>query len=229
MSLKSLLLLVKDTKFESKSQLTCSYPFEILNCFYWSKIQNLKANHNNYKDVQLFFKIAFTGQRYKIWKQITTNGCGCRHHYWLLLLVKDTKFESKSQLTAFLRYCENDCFYWSKIQNLKANHNHNAWNARNVYIAFTGQRYKIWKQITTARKTCVFHYKLLLLVKDTKFESKSQLRMFIGPFYSYCFYWSKIQNLKANHNKFVQSIASPFIAFTGQRYKIWKQITTCIW
>ena len=41
---------------------------------------------------------------------------------------------------------------------------------------------------------------LLLLVKDTKFESKSQRESALPDFYHYCFYWSKIQNLKANHN-----------------------------
>ena len=41
-------------------------------------------------------------------------------------------------------------------------------------IAFTGQRYKIWKQITTDNDLCTDSFELLLLVKDTKFESKSQ-------------------------------------------------------
>ena len=174
--------------------------FTFLNCFYWSKIQNLKANHNLYLCPFFVEFIAFTGQRYKIWKQITTGSLITVDAIVLLLLVKDTKFESKSQLTWRFALSTLYCFYWSKIQNLKANHNLSlSWGRRRI-IAFTGQRYKIWKQITTISK-------LTCLSTD-------------------CFYWSKIQNLKANHNSLSQEHAPILIAFTGQRYKIWKQITT---
>ena len=170
--------------------------------------------------------IAFTGQRYKIWKQITTTTAKLLVINQLLLLVKDTKFESKSQRSASSLTGQPDCFYWSKIQNLKANHNCALVYKQSNRIAFTGQRYKIWKQITTL---CSRHRSLLwllLLVKDTKFESKSQLGGNVLPIPIDCFYWSKIQNLKANHNCTWQSCQLWLIAFTGQRYKIWKQITT---
>ena len=61
----------------------------------------------------------------------------------LLLLVKDTKFESKSQLYGSILCADNDCFYWSKIQNLKANHNITVKAMNGKKIAFIGQRYKI--------------------------------------------------------------------------------------
>ena len=144
----------------------------------------------------------------------------------LLLLVKDTKFESKSQQTTEGCTERANCFYWSKIQNLKANHNYHLLWRNFQSIAFTGQRYKIWKQITTARRCFTWWLRLLLLVKDTKFESKSQPRLVKMANESYCFYWSKIQNLKANHNQCIRDIVADEIAFTGQRYKIWKQITT---
>ena len=172
----------------------------MINCFYWSKIQNLKANHNSNCSRLRRIPIAFTGQRYKIWKQITTI---CGHSLTprkLLLLVKDTKFESKSQPEASNELGCFHCFYWSKIQNLKANHNPEASFTHGRAIAFTGQRYKIWKQITTMWHRPVVNRLLLLLVKDTKFESKSQQQRF-------------------RH-------LCLLIAFTGQRYKIWKQITT---
>ena len=145
-----------------------------INCFYWSKIQNLKANHNKSDNGKLRVYIAFTGQRYKIWKQITTTHLEPSQTFWLLLLVKDTKFESKSQLNNAIDDKKRDCFYWSKIQNLKANHNRAATIPLWVVIAFTGQRYKIWKQITTGCIIVGESRRLLLLVKDTKFESKSQ-------------------------------------------------------
>ena len=195
-----MLLLVKDTKFESKSQLPTIRLYTDNYCFYWSKIQNLKANHNVNSTVLFNEKIAFTGQRYKIWKQITTHRCLSLLSSRLLLLVKDTKFESKSQhYHAPLCYTKH-CFYWSKIQNLKANHNWQQHLTLTRLIAFTGQRYKIWKQITTTKGSMIYAEGLLLLVKDTKFESKSQHASHRQSLSPYCFYWSKIQNLKANHN-----------------------------
>ena len=62
--------------------------------------------------------------------------------------------------------------------------------------------------------------KLLLLVKDTKFESKSQPMGAVVGIIIDCFYWSKIQNLKANHNLLRFFVTAKMIAFTGQRYKI---------
>ena len=195
-----LLLLVKDTKFESKSQLDEYGKQAIGNCFYWSKIQNLKANHNFRWVTICHRKIAFTGQRYKIWKQITTK---LQKFKWL-----------------------HNCFYWSKIQNLKANHNFDFNVHYRELIAFTGQRYKIWKQITTFRTKYYLPRELLLLVKDTKFESKSQRGTTLWTGHVDCFYWSKIQNLKTNHNHNLTRMKMNKIAFIGQRYKIWKQITT---
>ena len=171
----ALLLLVKDTKFESKSQQNTLVGKFIEHCFYWSKIQNLKANHNTLARGFFCVPIAFTGQRYKIWKQITTKASTALRFVELLLLVKDTKFESKSQLV---------------MRHLNG-----------FTIAFTGQRYKIWKQITTKEVRNDKRRILLLLVKDTKFESKSQPIDNIRQQTENCFYWSKIQNLKANHNR----------------------------
>ena len=223
---KRLLLLVKDTKFESKSQHVQNPILLIVNCFYWSKIQNLKANHNYHLDCVNDGVIAFIGQRYKIWKQITTNYMLPIINLSLLLLVKDTKFESKSQQLFRQFYWWANCFYWSKIQNLKANHNNIRVLKVTALIAFIGQRYKIWKQITTMFMPALETLTLLLLVKDTKFESKSQRIAEMEGSRSDCFYWSKIQNLKANHNNDVRNKTSRSIAFIGQRYKIWKQITT---
>ncbi len=112
----------------------------------------------------------------------------------LLLLVKDTKFESKSQHITISFTGRRYCFYWSKIQNLKANHNTHTLRTQTA--------------------------SLLLLVKDTKFESKSQLKDTTTKEEIDCFYWSKIQNLKANHNSLYDKHEIYMIAFTGQRYKI---------
>ena len=41
-------------------------------CFYWTKIQNLKAILNKTDNYERKFEGAFTEQRYKIWKQFST-------------------------------------------------------------------------------------------------------------------------------------------------------------
>ena len=143
-------------------------------CFYWTKIQNLKAILN-----PLIWKIgltkgAFTEQRYKIWKQFSTVRRISNLSERVLLLNKDTKFESNSQLKPIKKQRVPWCFYWTKIQNLKAILNDNRSNLQSLSGAFTEQRYKIWKQFSTRHCRCYNWSKVLLLNKDTKFESNSQ-------------------------------------------------------
>ena len=74
------LLFDKDTKFESNSQHSVCITLCISGCFYLTKIQNLKAILN-YR-LSVFYAVggAFIWQRYKIWKQFSTQPC---HPYCL--------------------------------------------------------------------------------------------------------------------------------------------------
>ena len=170
-----MLLLVKDTKFESKSQQQAIADAGADYCFYWSKIQNLKANHNHRCQRNIPGSYCFYWSKIQNLKANHNTMVTSSFLIELLLLVKDTKFESKSQLLILYNFVLYYCFYWSKIQNLKANHNCVVSSSEVIRIAFTGQRYKIWKQITTSTCQDSSDSQLLLLVKDTKFESKSQL------------------------------------------------------
>ena len=57
-------------------------------------------------------------------------------------------------------------------------------------------------------------------IKDTKFESKSQLRHAGGDSTERCNRISKIQNLKANHNWLPTLVGETIDATEYQRYKI---------
>ena len=117
---------------------------------------------------------AFTEQRYKIWKQFSTGVPSGTWRLSVLLLNKDTKFESNSQPLPSSDVLANRCFYWTKIQNLKAILNCMRPCGNVLQGAFTEQRYKIWKQFSTCTDLNRRRKKVLLLNKDTKFESNSQ-------------------------------------------------------
>ena len=219
-------LKVKDTKSESNSQHYLWPKWCILRCGSRSKIQNLKAIHNILRMCSSPNCVVAQGQRYKIWKQFTT--------YKRTYLIS------------------NSCGSRSKIQNLKAIHNDVDDAILFYMVVAQGQRYKIWKQFTTLCIYAPSDTKLWLKVKDTKSESNSQHTCHWHPWQCSCGSRSKIQNLKAIHNLLVlilvrmllwlkvkdtksesnsqptaTATASGSVVAQGQRYKIWKQFTTC--
>ena len=139
---------------------------------------------------------------------------------------KYTKSESNSQLTLQKLLLIVNCVQRTNIQNLKAIHNSRFCFRNSVAIVFKEQIYKIWKQFTT--------------IAANAWER------------SHCVQRTNIQNLKAIHNSYVESMkdyqlcsknkytksesnsqlavsawAVLKIVFKEQIYKIWKQFTTC--
>ena len=165
---------VKDTIFESKSQRINAIFGQVGRCLSMSKIQFLKANHNSICFGCFFYHVVYQCQRYNFWKQITTL-TACFYSFW-------------------------SCLSMSKIQFLKANHNH-------ISIVLLINM-------------------LFINVKDTIFESKSQRSVNSQLTNTSCLSMSKIQFLKANHNAspFRQELWC--VVYQCQRYNFWKQITT---
>ena len=116
---------VKDTIFESKSQPTCTVSVNPLSCLSMSKIQFLKANHNDVCPYISNKKVVYQCQRYNFWKQITT------------VAMQPCNFCS--------------CLSMSKIQFLKANHNNQLPGSQYAKVVYQCQRYNFWKQITTTK------------------------------------------------------------------------------
>ncbi len=118
----------------------------------------------------------------------------------LWTIHKDTKNESNSQLFPLAAIMEVCCELYTKIQKMKAIHNHNCRaTRRNQAVNYT-QRYKKWKQFTTDGAYLGGSSKLWTIHKDTKNESNSQL----------CQIYHTVRTA---------------VNYT-QRYKKWKQFTT---
>ena len=118
----------------------------------------------------------------------------------VLLLNKITKIESNSQQIGGSNEWPDGCFYWTKLQKLKAIHNLHAHILPDKRGAFTEQNYKNWKQFTTNDTQTAYQIEVLLLNKITKIESNSQPRATTAIKAEGCFYWTKLQKLKAIHN-----------------------------
>ena len=242
----------KDTKFESNSQQRNVGNYQGLCCFRTTKIQNLRAIHNNLSWWFFILSVVSGRQRYKIWEQFTTAAVRPLMRSLLFQDDKDTKFESNSQQEYRSAVDRVRCFRTTKIQNLRAIHN--GYNTDNTYILVVSgrQRYKIWEQFTTALWRLFIRWLLFQDDKDTKFESNSQppTQVYVSDIELFqddkdtkfesnsqqtagyptaaicCFRTTKIQNLRAIHNCPCAAAGRPGVVSGRQRYKIWEQFTT---
>ena len=246
-----LFLKVKDTNFESNSQLAPCSPLVCPCCFWKSKIQILKAIHNDLDFCEIENIAVSESQRYKFWKQFTTTSCCNRLRKVLFLKVKDTNFESNSQhrIYSFLRdfaVSESQRYkFWKqfttattytptliplflKVKDTNFESNSQLMNKQinPPFAVSESQRYKFWKQFTTAGNDTSFNAKLFLKVKDTNFESNSQPTRVLLAWKKSCFWKSKIQILKAIHNLLNVGCSGLIAVSESQRYKFWKQFTT---
>ncbi len=113
-------------------------------------------------------------QRYKKWKQFTTQvlmGTTCTR---LWTIHKDTKNESNSQPTAKNLKSIWSCELYTKIQKMKAIHNESSRFSDLSFAVNYTQRYKKWKQFTTKSNRSSIREALWTIHKDTKNESNSQ-------------------------------------------------------
>ena len=137
------------TKSESNSQLESFEIWELSYCVQRTNIQNLKAIHNQDKNLWWKDSIVFKERIYKIWKQFTTSYV---ENFWISTLCSKneyTKSESNSQLVAEWALLSLDCVQRTNIQNLKAIHNPSLSLSLAAEIVFKERIYKIWKQFTT--------------------------------------------------------------------------------
>ena len=194
-------------------------------CELYTKIQKMKAIHN-YDTYSYFLRAAVNyTQRYKKWKQFTTNIMYVEVIITLWTIHKDTKNESNSQLHRMLNLNSRRCELYTKIQKMKAIHNRS--NLCHIYgmlwtihkdtknesnsqlpvleylvrraVNYT-QRYKKWKQFTTRLSSIIKSLLLWAIHKDTKNESNSQQLPVIHRAYNCCELYTKIQKMKAIHN-----------------------------
>ena len=191
----------KDTKNESNSQRNLFRMALFICCELYTKIQKMKAIHNS-SNVRMVKEIAVNyTQRYKKWKQFTTNRFVYVYIRGLWTIHKDTKNESNSQRVEPRKHNVGCCELYTKIQKMKAIHNRSSaaqWRYRAVNYT---QRYKKWKQFTTPTLHRSTPTPLWTIHKDTKNESNSQLVALSLRKYMSCELYTKIQKMKAIHNR----------------------------
>ena len=144
----------------------------------------------------------------------------------LWTIHKDTKNESNSQHDTPNLQFNLHCELYTKIQKMKAIHNGTHFPLNYLDTVNYTQRYKKWKQFTTTWETYQADEVLWTIHKDTKNESNSQLINMVDLFRSNCELYTKIQKMKAIHNRRNGGIGFPSAVNYTQRYKKWKQFTT---
>ena len=120
-----LAIVFKERRYKIWKQFTTTQAFARIRkyCVQRTKIQNLKAIHNQVIGYKSFDIIVFKERRYKIWKQFTTKSLVIRVSISLCSKNEDTKSESNSQQSCLYRLWGFHCVQRTKIQNLKAIHN----------------------------------------------------------------------------------------------------------
>ncbi len=89
------------------------------------------------------------------------------------------------------------------------------------------RKYKFWKQFTTIRTSIWKTLLLRCIYENTNFESNSQLTSRRWRKVLCCVVSTKIQILKAIHNKTPTTQILIIVALYLRKYKFWKQFTTC--
>ena len=139
-------------------------------------------------------------QRYKKWKQFTTPSIPLTAILMLWTIHKDTKNESNSQRHSFSGCRVSRCELYTKIQKMKAIHNAMGKIVKLWFAVNYTQRYKKWKQFTTAFLATFLAFLLWTIHKDTKNESNSQRGTHYRSIRRSCELYTKIQKMKAIHN-----------------------------
>ena len=186
----------------------------------------MKAIHNLLHAADMAFLAVNYTQRYKKWKQFTTNNSASNFRLSLWTIHKDTKNESNSQLKSWAKKSRHRCELYTKIQKMKAIHNRASGGFRITNAVNYTQRYKKWKQFTTACALLQTHLWLWTIHKDTKNESNSQQYPPWSRSRACCELYTKIQKMKAIHNHVAGPLPLSNAVNYTQRYKKWKQFTT---
>ena len=166
----------------------------------------------------------YQSQNYKIWKQFTT---------------------PKRRLNKLTRMLSI-----TKLQNLKAIHNHKVVNIDGVedvinhkitkfesnsqhhfsqkergFRCYQSQNYKIWKQFTTHKHTPPSRYSMLSI---TKLQNLKAIHNDLDKWMP--LWWDvinhKITKFESNSQQAVCGVQTALWCYQSQNYKIWKQFTT---
>ena len=111
------------------------------------------------------------------------------------------------------------CVWYVKDTNLKANHNEAAKELYDFILCLICQRYKFKSKSQPTVALCIFFVILCLICQRYKFKSKSQLNEYPCRPATYCVWYVKDTNLKANHNLEWDKTIVDKLCLICQRYK----------
>ena len=144
----------------------------------------------------------------------------------MCLICQRYKFKSKSQLSRQCWVYRQRCVWYVKDTNSKANHNLGICNCSRWAGVFDMSKIQIQKQITTALS---LPYKAFIGVFDmSKIQIQKQITtgMVTVRSWTWCVWYVKDTNSKANHNSLTKSSPNKFGVFDMSKIQIQKQITT---
>ena len=120
---RMLCCIYENTNFESNSQPYKVGEVKLPCCVVSTKIQILKAIHNQQWLIRSRTSVVLYLRKYKFWKQFTTYIDYLQIIEWLCCIYENTNFESNSQLKRKTQNTRKCCVVSTKIQILKAIHN----------------------------------------------------------------------------------------------------------
>ena len=216
-----------------------------------TKLQNLKAIHNNAVTVDIVTMSCYQSQNYKIWKQFTT---GVENVVGKVKLLSITKLQN-------LKAIHNRITRLLLVLVVVINHKTTKFESNSqpklysfIFMArcYQSQNYKIWKQFTTFIVSLNYNIKLLSITKLQNLKAIHN-NLFFKALIAGLLSITKLQNLKAIHNSILsirhkarvvinhkttkfesnsQLVLGvyplPICCYQSQNYKIWKQFTTCV-
>ena len=146
----------------------------VMSCCCYHKGTYFQANHNKGKKAELSLFVVVATTKVRIFKQITTEKILEATEPQLLLLPQRYVFSSKSQHNDHTRVQFYSCCCYHKGTYFQANHNEEGRRSLAVGVVVATTKVRIFKQITTSVRSCIFPSLLLLLPQRYVFSSKSQ-------------------------------------------------------
>ena len=144
----------------------------------------------------------------------------------MLLIPQRYEFSSKSQLRGKVTSKGIGCCWYHKGTNFQANHNRTCLKSLSWQVVADTTKVRIFKQITTERRTGMFRIGLLLIPQRYEFSSKSQHICCVVSKYLRCCWYHKGTNFQANHNVSSAQLQLLSVVADTTKVRIFKQITT---
>ena len=173
-SVFALCCIPKILKNESNSQLSLRTSLRNIGCVVSQRYWKMKAIHNGFVWVLLFWMVVLYPKDTEKWKQFTTNFPTKNAISMLCCIPKILKNESNSQLLYITFISSISCVVSQRYWKMKAIHNKNIHCKNWWYVVLYPKDTEKWKQFTTESAVEKYTSVLCCIPKILKNESNSQ-------------------------------------------------------